>query len=312
MSYLIGSFNIRDFNFSNKSSDGEELKRDFEKIADIIIREKFDIIAVQEVNAKDAIKHLTAILNKKRKPFQEWDYDFSGKAATTINDPEGYGFVWNTKRFQLIKLANNKLNPTYYVYSGGKGLLRPPYYGRFSARGMLGGSNFELRIVNVHIRDASDERQRIEEFDVLVKQVLPRICSLSTLTEQGEMMPAYTFLAGDYNLRLDKGERAVIRIESITKTNYTGKNRFFKTVQEEKTSLKQAKGQENLEDCYANNYDHFTYELNLKDKLKLQESRVEPLTKYFYEEANPGKMLEAYRKKISDHVPIKMSIDLKK
>ena len=30
MSYIIGSFNLRDFNFSNKSTDGanEEIKRD--------------------------------------------------------------------------------------------------------------------------------------------------------------------------------------------------------------------------------------------------------------------------------------------
>ena len=42
MSYLIGSFNIRDFNLSNKSSDGEDVKRDFGKIAEIIIKENFD------------------------------------------------------------------------------------------------------------------------------------------------------------------------------------------------------------------------------------------------------------------------------
>lgn len=39
MSHIIGSFNLRDFNFANKSSDGteEEIKRDCEKIAKIII-----------------------------------------------------------------------------------------------------------------------------------------------------------------------------------------------------------------------------------------------------------------------------------
>ena len=43
MSYIIGSYNLRDFNFSNKSTDesNEELKRDFNKIAKIIIEEKF-------------------------------------------------------------------------------------------------------------------------------------------------------------------------------------------------------------------------------------------------------------------------------
>ena len=42
MSHIIGSFNLRDFNFANKSTDGteEELKRDCENIAKIIIEEK--------------------------------------------------------------------------------------------------------------------------------------------------------------------------------------------------------------------------------------------------------------------------------
>ena len=311
MSYLIGSFNIRDFNLSNNSSNGEELKRDFNKIADIIIQEKFDIIAIQEINAEIAIKYLTNILNKKKQDyFHKWEYDYSGKAGIYINDPEGYGFIWNAERFKLLKIPR-KNNPTYYNCAGGKMILRPPYYGRFSARGMKGGSNFELRIVNVHIRDSARETERIEEFDVLVKQVLPRICDHQELPEGNEIMPAYTFLAGDYNLRLDKGDKAVIRIESITPTNYTGRNRYYKTVQEEKTSLKLAREQAEIEECYANNYDHFTYELDLIKKLKLNPERIETLGKYFSEETSPGEKLKAYRTKVSDHVPIKLSIDLK-
>lgn len=311
MSYLVGSFNIRDFNFSNQTNAGESISRDFRTIADLIIKENFDILAIQEVNSKDALDLLEDMLNRRKDFLHEWKSDFSGKAATTINDPEGYGFIWNTKRFRLLEMPNKK-NPTYYNCAGGKGILRPPYYGRFTARGMIGGTNFELRIVNVHIQDSKDERKRIEEFDVLVKQVLPRICDHQELSVQSEIMPAYTVLAGDYNLRLDKGDRAIIRIESITPTNYTGRNRYYKTVQEQKTSLRLPNSQENIEDCYANNYDHFTYEMDLIRKLFIEEDRVEPLTKYFYDEENPGKMLEAYRKKISDHVPIKMSIDLKK
>ena len=66
MSYHIGSFNIRDFNYSNQSSDGEKLKRDFDKIAEIIINEKFDVVAVQEVNSRSAIEHLTNVLNRRK------------------------------------------------------------------------------------------------------------------------------------------------------------------------------------------------------------------------------------------------------
>lgn len=304
MSYLIGSFNIRDFNYSNKCDD------DFKKIAEIIINEEFDIVAIQEVNSKSALDHLKDVLNRRKNYLHEWDCDFSGKAATAITDPEGYGFIWNTKRFRLLDIPN-KNNPTYYNFAGGKDNLRPPYYGRFTTRGIRGGTNFELRIVNVHIRDSKDERKRIKEFDVLVKQVLPRICDHRKLSVQNEMMPAYTILAGDYNLRLDKGDRATIRIESITPTNYTGRNRYYKTVQEDKTSLRQPNCQETIDECYANNYDHFTYELDLIRKLVLDAKRVEPLAKYYYEEKVPGKMLQSYREKISDHVPIILSVDIK-
>lgn len=313
MSYIIGSFNIRDFNYSNKSSDNEKIKRDFHIIAEIIIKEHFDVIGIQEVNSESAIKHLTDILNQRKTCFREWDYDFSGKAATTINDPEGYGFIWNKKRLRLLEIEG-KNNPQYYNFAGGKGILRPPYYARFTARGMLGGANFELRLVNVHIRDAESEKDRIKEFDVLVRQVLPRICDHQKLPAGGEMMPAYTFLMGDYNLRLDKGERAEIRINRITPTNYTGKNRYYRTVQEEKTSLKQAKDQISISECYANNYDHFTYEHDLinKKKMKIREERIDALTKYFFEKENEAAdILKAYRLKVSDHVPIKMTVDLK-
>ena len=311
MSYLIGSFNIRDFNLSNTSNDGESLKRDFGKIADIIIEEEFDIIAIQEINAEIALKHLTNILNKKKKDyFHIWQYDYSGKAATTINDPEGYGFIWNAERFKLLDIPR-KNNPTYYNCAGGKKVLRPPYYGRFTSRGMKGGANFEIRIVNIHIRDSMYEIERIREFDILVKQVLPRICDHQELPVGNEMMPAYTFLAGDYNLRLDKGDGAIIKIQSITPTNFTGRNRYYKTVQEEKTSLRYAKNQSTINDCYANNYDHFTYEIELIKKLKLNTERIEPLERYFFEEPSPSEMLKAYRTKVSDHVPIKISIDLK-
>lgn len=311
MSYLIGSFNIRDFNLSNSSTDGDRIERDFEKIAAIIIGEKFDIVAIQEVNAEIAIRHLTEVLNRKRNFLYEWDYDFSGKAATTINDPEGYGFIWNKKRFRLLDIPR-KNNPTYYNSAGGKDVLRPPYYGRFTARGMRGGSNFELRLVNVHIRDTKKEADRIAEFDVLVRKVLPRICELQELPDNGEMMPAYTFLAGDYNLRLDKGERANIRIDSITPTNYTGRKKFFKTVQEQKTSLRvNVDEQGTIDDCYANNYDHFTYDMELIRKMNLSPSRVEALGKYFSKEDTKDK-LHLYRKRVSDHVPIVMNINLKK
>lgn len=311
MDYVIGSFNIRDFNFSNQSSDGERISRDFAKIAQIIEEEDFAVVGIQEVNAELPVKHLTYILNMRKDYMHEWAYVYSGQASREVSDPEGYAFIWNTKRLRLLDVPRNN-NPRFYENAGGVTLLRPPYYARFTARGLIGGSNFEIRLLNVHIRDAISEVDRIKEFDILVKQVLPRCCDHTELSTDGEYMPAYTFMLGDYNLRLDKGPNAQIKIESITDTNYTGKRRYYKSVQEEPTSLRLADKQQDIRACYANNYDHFTFEYDLISKLKIQEHRVEALGKYFAQEKEPAQMLKMYRAKVSDHVPIRADISLKK
>lgn len=174
---------------------------------------------------------------------------------------------------------------------------------------MIGGSNFELRLVNVHLKYGDNPEERKREYDILVKQVFPRICDHQELSIDMEMMPAYTILLGDYNLCLNGSNR--FKIDSITATNYTGKYRVFKTVQEQNTTLKRAKDQQSIEECYANNYDHFTYELDLIRKLKLSEiGRVEALAKYFSEEHEIVDKLQGYREKVSDHVPIKLEFDL--
>lgn len=315
MSYCIGSFNLRDFNFSNTSagSVSEKLKRNFEKIAEIIITEKFDVVALQEINAPLPLEYLTRILNRYKTPFREYDCRFGADMPTQqgAKDPERYGFIWNTRRLRLIKPGRGT-NPGYYENAGAISLIRPPYYARFTARGMLGGANFELRIVNTHIRDAAREEERIREFDVLVRQVLPRICDHQEISEDGEVMPAYTFLMGDYNLALNKSERSIYKIETVTTTNYTGKNRRYRTVQDRPTTLKLPNAQRSVEDCYANNYDHFTYEIDLDTKLTLVSQRIEALDKYYLNIDEPAQKLKEYRAEISDHVPIKLVVDIRK
>lgn len=315
MGYCIGSFNLRDFNFSNKSTDGyeEELKRDFNKISKIILVENFDVIALQEINAPQALAKLTSVLNMHKGRDREYEYVFGAGMPNLrgSKDPERYGFIWNAKRLRLLKTKKNN-NPSYYQNAGAVGLIRPPYYARFTARGMLGGSNFELRLVNTHIIDASREEDSIKEFNVLVKQVLPRICDHQGGLQENEVqMPAYTFLLGDYNLALNKSERAIYKIDTVTSTEYTGRKRDYVTVQDKLTTLKIPNNQLCIEDCYANNYDHFTYETDLDNKLILTPQRIEALEKYYPEESGPTDKLRAYRMNISDHIPIKMTVDLR-
>ena len=311
MSYHIGSFNVRDLNYSNISSDGEQLKRDFEKIAEIIVGENFDVLAVQELNSESALRYLVSKCNLHKNHMREYAYVFGADMPTHSRDPERYGFIWNVKRLRLINTLKNN-NPRYYNFAGGGEVIRPPYYARFTARGMLGGSNFELRLLNTHIRDATSERDRINEFNILVQQVLPRICDHQEISKEGEIMPAYAFLLGDYNLCLNKGPRSIFKIDVITPTKFTGKRRYFQTVQEEPTSLKKVGEQRTIHECYANNYDHFTYETELNEKLNLNPRRVEAVGTYFPDEPHPTEKLRAYRMRVSDHVPIAMEIGLKK
>lgn len=308
MAYNIGSFNIRDFNFSNKSSDGELIQRDYDKIAKII-KDNFDIVGIQEVNSEQAVKHLVDVLNKSKNLLLEWDYCYSGQASNHSKDPEGYAFIWNSKKFRLMDVPKNN-NPRWYEDAGGVSLVRRPYYARFTARGMLGGSNFELRLLNIHIKFGSMEERR-KELDVLLKQVLPRCCDHQEVSVNGEVMPSYTFVLGDYNLKLSDQSKSPFCIKSITPTNYTGKNRYIKTVQEMPTSLKQPSEVVDVGDCYSENYDHFSYEYNLIQKLKLNDSRVDGLN-YYKKENTVSDMLGKYRREVSDHVPVCMEMDLKK
>ena len=317
MSYIVGSFNLRDFNFSNKSTDGanEKIKRDFNKIAEIILKEKFDVIALQEVNAEVPLKRLVSILNMHKNITREYSWDFGENMPfqNGSHDPERYGFIWNVKRLRLLKTRGR--NPGYYQNAGAVALIRPPYLARFTARGLLGGCNFELRLVNTHIKYGNSIADRVVEFNILVQQILPRICDFQQVSDEGEIMPSYTFLLGDYNLELNRSERTIYKIEEVTSTSYTGKLRNYLTTQKEMTSLKIPNNQTSIEDCYANNYDHFSYEVGgsngLDSKLILVPQRVEALSKYFFEGSGPENKLKQYREKVSDHVPIKMIVDFK-
>ena len=350
MGYVIGSFNLRDFNLQAKTRDcklvseqgTKEVSRKFEKIADIIIGEKFDVVAIQEANAEIAIKHLTTLLNRRKNMLMEWDYRFDTPRAprsarhnvtSRYKDVEGYAFIWNIKRLSLLEVKN-KDNPRiinqYKIKDviGQTDLLRDPYFIRLTAKGIYGGSFFEIRLVNTHIRYAkssldnfcmdSPKQMRINEFKMLVEDVLTHCTDLRT----GENMPAYTFLLGDYNLCLSN---SITGIREETKVAAKGYNRTFKTVQEKATSLKKPCEREDIrdenededdnlvmlleEDYYANNYDHFTYEAKYEKQIQLNSSRVDAVDIYYRQENNSQTRLKMYRAEISDHVPIKMNMD---
>ena len=95
--YVIGSFNLRDLNFSNISNDDthEKLSRDFAKIAEIIVKENFDVIALQEINAPNALDKLVYDLNQYKRPDREFAFCFGTDMPNQSGskDPERYGFI---------------------------------------------------------------------------------------------------------------------------------------------------------------------------------------------------------------------------
>ena len=326
MSYVIGSFNIRDFN----------LTKAFDKLAQIILSEKMDVIGIQEVNSKMAVDMLVKELNNRGSNLMcNWKGSFPAYPRSRDESGESYAFIWNDRRLSLVE-TGNKENPVIIEnflikgIPGQKELLRNPYFARFTARGHIGGSNFEIRLINTHIRyskGARDEacldpekQMRKNELDLLIKEILPYCGDLRS----GNNMPAYTFLLGDYNLCLDNSIGTTYRISDITEGNQKTWKRYYRTVQELPTSLKKPFNDnmrvddEDIEvdqmteygDYYSRNYDHFTYDTRLEDRMVIRPERVDAVDKLYEQEEDRQERLKSYRDKISDHVPIKIVIEM--
>ena len=101
MSYVIGSFNIRDFN----------LTKAFDKLAQIILSEGMDVVGIQEVNSRMAVDTLVKGLNRRGGNFMtEWRGGFPTYPRSRDESGESYAFVWNDKKLSLVD-TKDKENP---------------------------------------------------------------------------------------------------------------------------------------------------------------------------------------------------------
>lgn len=308
MTYKIASFNLLDFNL--KSND--ESKKDFEKISKIVLGEKIDVIGIQEVLSEMAIKLLVMKLNNNRSAFQDWKYECLFPINRNASKQEGYAFIWNDKKLNLLEIEN-KENPRiindFKIKNepGQTMLVRNPCFIRFVPK----NRSFEIRLINTHIRfsksnldslvAASENQMRLNEFNLLASTILPKCTDIRT----GQNMPAYTFLLGDYNINLNRPENGYPYLrEDILTVNDRGRNRTIQTIQDKKTSLKAVnEGEEIPAEIYANNYDHFSFDVDKSGHvIKGGADRIEAVTLY------EGGDLVRYRKEISDHVPIFINI----
>ena len=329
MSYRIGSFNV--CNWSSSGHEDQTANQDtpsvrkLNRIAEIIRKERLDIVAFQEVLSEGKM-----LKSLKRRLGGNWEAHWDKPKKENLfyrgdNRNEGYGFLWRTDKFELIPIGKRDWIWGDYGPSNGasdilKGvrLIRDPLYGRFK----LKNQRFELRLITTHILSdkpasiptgldgvsALDMRQN--EFNILAGKIYARIADQRK--DIHGVVP-YTIMLGDYNLNLESSSvhRATVpdmacfdaqgrRVEGIAHAR-----RIIYTVQKELTSLSPT--------AYTNNFDHFSYDGRTRAAIiKGEAKRIDAVRKY----AGTGTGTEEekfadYHDKVSDHVPIVIEIDFK-
>lgn len=312
--YKLGSFNM--YKFQAYRSD-DKIKKDLDKIANIISKEHFDIVAMQEVFDE---KPMNMILQRLGR---QWQGAWAKPNSRSAQAAEGYAFIWNTDRIMLAKSVTASGERTYYprIYkqyridrkSGQKDLVRDPFYGRFKPK----YENFEIRIINTHImfsNGGKDEHEedslqlgdiamRRNEFEILVKNILAK----ENTWRYGNNLTAYTILMGDYNLNLNRDWTKGPYLEEVIEIDDGQYTYRMRTVQDQLTTIKNRSKLNPDEPVrgYANNYDHFTYDEERFKDLHPKVRRVDTVRKYC------GDDYEMHKKEVSDHIPISIVIDLK-
>ena len=84
------------------------------------------------------------------------------------------------------------------------------------------------------------------------------------------------------------------------------------TIQEFPTTINRRKNEDGSYSStgYTNNdYDHFSFTREMNEKMSLRSERIDAVNKYY---GNEQEAFNKYRKEVSDHVPVALTINLKK
>jgi len=192
MGYRIGSFNIRKFSrFSAQQNPDKITPKDIDNIGKILREGNFDIIAIQEILHKEALRELLERISLQYAEEYKGDptrynstidtyrassrtkevYGFRtkhwegrwAKPDSSYGDKiaEGYAFIWNRDRIKLSKNSKGEtFEPRISDFNGSNKLVRPPFLGRFMP---INGS-YEFRLINTHIVYATPSK-KIDEND---------------------------------------------------------------------------------------------------------------------------------------------------
>ncbi len=334
MLFKIGSFNVKNLSLATG--------RDLDRIAAIILDNRLDVVAMQEVLSEGKI--LTGINTKsisgqaraadyslKKRFGNEWEICWRDPTTHAKNYPylgndsrgEGYAFLWNTKRLNIpLDEKGNKIYPRIwrnYKINGKNNsirLMRDPCYGRF----VIKGRKTEIRLITTHIiygkptsenidvdLDVGAITMRNNEFNILAGQIYPRV---SEYYKDVNCTVPYTIILGDYNLNLIESSVTKAIVPSVACFDEKGNkvtlndNPYCKihTVQSDLSTLKCTT------DGFANNYDHFSYDDRVKAQIIQNSARAINAVEQHIKDENTK--YETYRKEVSDHLPIIIEIDI--
>jgi len=324
MAFRIGSFNLRNIGLT---ALGDNNSRDIEKIAQIIRDEEFDIVALQEVLSEGKAIYSEEYAEKTIlwELGSDWQFQW-GDAETAGTDKrhEGYAFVWNTRRMRLsTTVLDDGTVRTFYprickVKYGD--MFRKPYYARFTPQGTYASMPIEIRLLCIHTffggqDNLADRAIRQHELDTLLTEIYPQIADRVYKND----LPSYTIVLGDYNAELyrpwhetlQRPKKAMYINDVVVAHRWD--DMAIRTVQDQLTTLKNS-NQDDINDepvnigktnRYAHNYDHFSFEESDRyDELNIKCKRVDAVRKYTNDDA------EKYKKEISDHLPIMLSIEI--
>jgi len=303
MIYKIGSFNVRNLNYP-VSKEGI---RSFDTIAAIIKNEEFDVVALQEVLSYKVWEQLKLFLGDNWQFAWERPTQYFGESKA---DPrgEGYAYIWNSKKLDLVEVnvdgVLRRAHPQIWkkYRANGTRLIREPYYARFTPRGKVAGCFCEIRLINTHIvygdSNKLGEAMRYGEFLKIVGNVYENIAN----QRYGDRMPAYVIVLGDYNLPLSKLRQGDVFVTIGDSTSDRKQERVV-TEQGDLTTVNHIKQEDGTyTSAFVNNFDHFSFLEKYQSMMRVQISRVD-VTQYCHD-------LVQYWESVSDHVPIKMSINL--
>ncbi len=335
MSYKIGSFNVRNLSF------GAGASRDLDMIADII--REFDIIALQEVLSEGKIL-LGIDVNDISGQAKAYEYSLKSRLGSNWDmcwlDPgtdskwypylgddsrgEGFAFLWRTDKFRCpLNAYGKEIRPRIYRqyrtdFSRGElRLKRDPGYGRFQ---LISMPNTEIRLITTHIvfnKPSKDNlskeidfgayMMRLNEFNVLARNIYT---SISDDHNDVNCVVPYTIILGDYNLNLSESGAGspyvppVVVVDAQKRISVPTSLYLDEGLYEIRTKQTDLSTVNKEADNYANNYDHFTFDVRTVNCI------VQGLPHRLNAVEKTGN-LRTYKDKISDHIPIMLEIDFR-